>query len=207
MKRCDYRVLDNTNLLEAGMAGKKPGKKSITTKKGDQGETSLFDGRRVSKASLRPEAYGTLDEASAFIGLARAQSKDGDLKEILKKIQSLIYLVNAELACPEESKDRLEKRFKKNDLKWVEETAASLEKRLELPPRFVLYGGTDTGAVLDIARAVVRRMERTLTALEASERLDNRMISPFVNRLSDLLYLLARWDEIQAGVPFSHPET
>ena len=78
-------------------------KKSISTKKGDKGKTSLLDGMRVSKASLRPETYGTLDEASALIGLARAKIGDSEIVKILLEIQTQIYLVNAELACPPEA--------------------------------------------------------------------------------------------------------
>ena len=121
-------------------------------------------------------------------------------------MQSLIYLVNSELACPPEARDRLKRRFEPKDLAWIEERATGFEKRLDLPPRFVLYGETEAGAVLDIARAVVRRMERALTRLEAAEALGNPSITPFINRLSDLLYLLARWDERQSGVTPRHPE-
>ncbi|MHC4944083.1 MAG: cob(I)yrinic acid a,c-diamide adenosyltransferase [Planctomycetota bacterium] len=180
--------------------------KSITTKKGDKGKTSLFDGSRVSKSSLRPETYGTLDEACAFIGLARAKSGIEELGEVLFKLQSLIYLVNAELACPPESKGSLHKRFEADHLEWTEEKAKEIEKRLNLPPKFVVYGETETGAILDVARAVVRRTERLLILLDEAETLENPHVKPFVNRLSDLLYLLARWEDHAAGKSPRHPE-
>jgi cob(I)alamin adenosyltransferase len=180
--------------------------KSISTKKGDKGKTSLFDGTRVSKASLRPETYGTLDEACAFIGLARSKTGVSEIEKILFKIQSLIYLVNAELACPPEYKDNLKKRFEADHLKWTEEKASEIEKRLNLPPKFVVYGETETGAILDVARAVTRRTERILTLLDEAEPLDNPQVKPFINRLSDFLYLLARWEDAEAGKPPRHPE-
>jgi cob(I)alamin adenosyltransferase len=181
-------------------------RKSITTKGGDKGNTSLFDGTRISKAALRPEVYGTLDEVSAFIGLARSKTDNPAHREALIKIQNLIYLVNAELACPEESKADLNKRFEGPHQKWVEEKAAELEQDLELPPKFILYGETEQSAWLDVARAVVRRGERAFTALAKAESVDNPHIQSFLNRLSDLLYLLARSAEREAGVAFRHPE-
>ena len=181
-------------------------KKSISTKKGDRGETSLFDGTRVSKASLRPEVYGTLDEASAFLGLARAKSGDPEIQAILVELQTQIYLVNAELACPPEAKDRLNHRFEKEHFDALEARAREIEKTLDLPPRFVLYGETEAGAALDVARAVVRRAERALTLLHEAEPEDNPLVKPFVNRLSDMLYLLARREEKKAGRPWRHPE-
>jgi cob(I)alamin adenosyltransferase len=181
-------------------------KMSISTKTGDKGSTSLFDGTRVSKASLRPETYGTLDEASAFIGLARAKTGNTRIRESLLKIQNAIYLVNAELACPEESKSGLSHRFEEAHHEWVERTASEIERELDLPPKFVLYGETEVGAVLDIARAVVRRAERLLSALDKRSSIGNPHVKPFVNRLSDFLYLLARLDEKEAGVPPRHPD-
>ncbi len=184
--------------------GKK--KKSITTKKGDKGSTSLLGGKSVSKASTRPEAYGTLDEASAFIGLARAKIADEPIKKNLLRIQNMIFLVNAELACPPDSKARLKKCLDKSLLDEVEEMAARIEKELDLPAKFVIYGECETSALLDVARAVVRRAERALEALDEEEPLNNEFIKAFVNRLSDILYLLARFVETKAGSDFRHPE-
>jgi len=174
--------------------------KSISTKKGDSGGTSLFDGARVSKASLRPQTYGTLDEASAFIGLARAKATNPVLKEALLKVQNMIYLVNAELACPAESKDKLPKRFTKKYMESFEEETKTVENSLVLPGKFIVYGETEVGAILDIARAVVRRAERTLKLLDEVESIGNTEVKPFINRLSDYLYLLARLNEKEAGL-------
>jgi cob(I)alamin adenosyltransferase len=181
-------------------------KKSISTRKGDGGETSLFDGTRISKTAARPDVYGTLDEASSFMGLARAKTPLDRVREILLKLQNIIYLMNAELACPPEAKERLSRRLEEKHLTWVDRESAALEKELNLPMKFVLYGETEAGAVLDIARAVMRRAERLLVGLHAQEPLDNPHIRPLVNRLSDTLYLLARLEEKEAGLPFRHPD-
>lgn len=183
---------------------KKP--KSISTRKGDKGKTSLYDGTRVGKASLRPSVYGTLDEANAFLGMARARTQDSQIHDHLLKLQNLIYRVNAELACPPESKHLLKKRFVKEDLEWADHAGALLEEELSLPPKFVIYGETEVGAVLDVARAVVRRAERALVVLDEEETLDNLHVKPFVNRLSDLLYLLARKEDMLSGKQARHPD-
>lgn len=180
--------------------------KSISTRKGDRGKTSLLDGTRVGKDSLRPAVYGTLDEANAFMGLARAQSSDTGVNDILLTLQNLIYKVNAELACPAESKHLLKKKLTAQDLDWANQAGAGLEKELALPPKFVIYGETETSATLDVARAVIRRAERALVALDCTEEIDNPLIKPFINRLSDLLYLLARKQDRLAGKPLRHPD-
>lgn len=187
------------------MTGRK--KRSITTRKGDRGRTSLFDETRVDKADLRPEAYGTLDEASAFIGLARAAGPRAGVEKVLVRIQELIYLANSELACPPASRAKPARRLEAEHLQWVEDRARESEKALDLPPRFVLYGETLVSAFLDVARAVMRRAERRLQALDDREgTLANPHLMPLVNRLSDLLYLLARGEDAAAGKAPRHPE-
>jgi len=180
--------------------------KSISTRKGDRGQTALLDGTRVGKDSLRPAVYGTLDEANAFVGLARAQAEDAQIKDMLLQLQNLIYKVNAQLACPPESTHLLKKNFTAQDLEWVNRASAGLEGELNLPPRFVIYGETETGAVLDVARSVIRRAERALVALNSAEEIDNPHIKPFINRLSDLLFLLARKADRLSGKALRHPD-
>ncbi len=182
-------------------------KKSISTKKGDKGETSLLDGTRTRKSADRPEVYGTMDEAQAFVGLARARSNLPRVTEILLEIQNDIYMVNSELACPTESLHLLKRKIESGDVERLTAQVSAIEKELDLPPRFVLYGELETSALLDVARAVVRRAERALTRLEETETIENKNIKAFVNRLSDLLFVLARLEEREAGVPLRHPET
>ncbi|MBN1483034.1 cob(I)yrinic acid a,c-diamide adenosyltransferase [candidate division KSB1 bacterium] len=179
---------------------------SITTKKGDDGTTGLLDNSRVQKYDLRPETYGTLDEAAAFLGLARAKSTLARTKEILLVIQNHLYLINAELACPVDSLHVLKYKISTAHLQQLETFSASTEKELALPRKFVLYGQSESSAYLDIARAVVRRAERRFVELNQIEKLDHATISAYLNRLSDTLFLLARYEEYRNGIPFVHPD-
>ncbi|MBN1467037.1 cob(I)yrinic acid a,c-diamide adenosyltransferase [candidate division KSB1 bacterium] len=180
-------------------------KKSVTTKKGDDGTTGLLDNSRVTKSDLRPEAYGTLDEAAAFIGLARAKSNLQMTQELLRTIQQHLYLLNAELACPVDCLHLLKMKLTKEHLGRLEEIAARLEEELNLPAKFVLYGQSEISACLDIARAVVRRAERHIVELNRAEKIANLTILPYINRLSDLLFLLARYEEFKNGIKYAHP--
>lgn len=178
---------------------------SITTKKGDDGTTGLLDNSRVLKYDLRPETYGTLDEAAAFLGLARAKSSLVKTKEILLTIQNHIYLINAELSCPAEYLHILKHKITSAHLQQLEVLSISIEEELPLPREFVLYGQCEASACLDIARAVVRRAERRFVELTQLTKLDNATISAYLNRLSDTLFLLARFEEYKNGIPFAHP--
>ena len=113
-------------------------KKSISTKKGDKGETSLLDGTRTRKSADRPEVYGTMDEAQAFVGLARARSNLPRVTEILLEIQNDIYMVNSELACPTESLHLLKRKIESGDVERLTAQVSAIEKELDLPPRLVL---------------------------------------------------------------------
>lgn len=178
---------------------------SITTKKGDDGTTGLLDNSRVQKYDLRPETYGTLDEAAAFLGLARAKSTLAKTKEILLAIQNHIYLMNAELACPVDYLHLLKNKLAASHLKQLEELEQKIESELELPRKFVLYGQSETSAYLDIARTVVRRAERRLVELHQSEKIENQTMMAYINRLSDVLFLLARYEEFKSNIPYAHP--
>lgn len=178
---------------------------SITTKKGDTGSTGLLDSTRVNKYDLRPEAYGSLDEASAFLGLVRAHSDLEEIKELVWTIQNHIYLINSELACPQESLNLLKNKLEKKHVQILESKSNDIEQKLNLLKKFVIYGQTQTSAYLDIARAVIRRAERRVTELYNSEPQDNNIIMAYLNRLSDTLFLLARYDEFSHDIPYAHP--
>jgi len=174
-------------------------KKSISTKKGDAGRTQLLYNARVSKDNLRTETYGTLDEAAAFLGVARAASTLPLVQEVLLMVQNHLFLINAELACPPEHLHKLKKKLTQKQLTELECRADEIEARLDLPPKFVLYGQTQAAAHLDVARAVIRRAERRFISLAEIETIDNTSIGPYLNRLSDALYLLARFEEVESG--------
>jgi cob(I)alamin adenosyltransferase len=179
---------------------------SITTKAGDQGTTGLLDHQRVAKYDLRPEAYGTLDEANAFIGLARVKTDLSIVKEILLNVQNHLYLINSELACPTEHLALLKRRIGAADLQELERYSSKIEQQLALPRKFVLYGATEVSAYLDVARAVLRRAERRVVELNSLEKIENDALLPYLNRLSDSLFLLARYEEFAHNVPYQHPE-
>ena len=177
-------------------------KKSISTKKGDDGSTGLLDNSRIKKYDLRPETYGTLDEAAAFLGLARSTSKLTLVQDFILMVQNHIYLMNAELACPVEHLSKLHKKLTTEHLADLERRSKEIEDGLDLPPKFVLYGQCQTSAHLDVARAVIRRAERRLVELNESEVIENKMIAAYLNRLSDALYLLARFEEVESGAGY-----
>jgi cob(I)alamin adenosyltransferase len=163
----------------------------IYTRTGDAGETSLFDGTRVSKADVRVDAYGEVDELNATLGMARASGLDADLDAALLQLQRDLFALGAQLADPGE---KLASRVTKAviadaDVSRLEQLIDRLES--ELPPlrRFILAGGTPAGAALHLSRAVCRRAERRIIALEPPA---DRVLVRYVNRLSDLLFVMAR---------------
>lgn len=172
----------------------------IYTRTGDAGETSLFDGSRVSKADSRVDAYGDVDELNAWLGLARAARLDADLDQPLVRIQQDLFALGAQLADPGE---RIAARVVKASLADADvERLEALIDRLEseLPPlrRFVLAGGSPAGAALHVARTVCRRAERKIVSLTP---MPDAVFIKYVNRLSDLLFVLARAVNHRAGVP------
>ena len=172
----------------------------IYTKTGDTGETGLFDGTRVSKADPRVEAYGEVDELNAWLGLIRAALSSPDLDAILTAIQRDLFALGAMLADP---KHRIAARVEKAaidaaDVTRLERAIDTLEA--ELPPlrRFILPGGSAPGSMLHLARTVCRRAERRAVALGATA-VDGVAIT-YINRLSDLLFVMARAVNARAGV-------
>ncbi len=163
----------------------------IYTRTGDAGETSLFGGRRVSKADSRVDAYGEVDELNAWIGLVRAAGLDLDLDEPLVRIQQDLFALGAQLADPGDSiADRVAKAsLGDDDIGRLERLIDQLES--ELPPlrRFILAGGAPAGAALHVARTVCRRAERRIVSLSPQP---DAVLIKYVNRLSDLLFVLAR---------------
>jgi cob(I)alamin adenosyltransferase len=171
----------------------------IYTKTGDTGETSLFDKTRVSKADPRVDAYGEVDELNACLGAARAARLDADLTAVIEQIQSELFAVGARLADPS---SRIAPRVDKVTVGQAEvEQLESMIDRFEeqLPPlrRFILPGGSTAGALLHLARTVCRRAERRVVAL-GPDAVDP-VIVVYLNRLSDLLFMMARVANQRAG--------
>lgn len=174
--------------------------------RGDDGATGLLDGRRIDKTDVRTEALGSLDEVHAFIGLARAKGDSAETCAILLTIQNHLHVINAELACPTDSLRLLKWRLTSDDMQQIEEALNNLREKLHLPARFVLYGANEVSALIDVARAIVRRAERRVISLHQQHPLENATIIPYLNRLSDLLFMLARGEEHRQNTPALHPQ-
>ncbi len=171
----------------------------IYTKTGDDGTTGLFGGGRVNKASGRVEAYGTVDETNAVIGIARATKLDPFTEGVLAQVQVDLFTVGAELACVPGKEAKLSMKLIANeDAERLEHAIDEAEK--ELPPlkTFVLPGGSAQSAALHLARTVCRRAERAVLAIDDAKARTEVVI--YLNRLSDLLFTLARRANVVAGV-------
>lgn len=173
----------------------------IYTRTGDDGDTGLFDGTRVSKSDPRVAAYGDVDELNAWLGFVRASTGDPDAKAMLEQIQRDLFGLGARLADPAK---RIAERVTKaavtsQDIARLEDSIDRLE--LELPPlrRFILAGGSTPGAALHVARTVCRRAERSIVALGRDAVEPELLI--YINRLSDLLFVMARVVNHRAGAP------
>lgn len=170
----------------------------LYTGKGDDGTTGLFYGGRVPKHDDRPEAYGTVDEAQAAIGLARAATDDAFLDELLVRVERDLYVLMAELATAPENQHKLADGTSRVTEEMVERLSADtddLGSRFEFPTEFVVPGQNEVAARLDVARTVVRRAERRATVVDV----DGSHVVPYLNRLSSLLWTAARWTESAVG--------
>jgi cob(I)alamin adenosyltransferase len=173
----------------------------IYTKTGDQGQTSLFAGGRVDKDVPRVEAYGTVDELNACLGMVCAQLPEGEVRDCLRQIQGELFALGADLATPltaitRKAIPRLREAQTARLEQWIDRYEA------ELPPltRFVLPSGSLAGASLHFARTVCRRAERRVVALSKLEAINPELIR-YLNRLSDLLFVLARAVNHRAQLP------
>lgn len=173
----------------------------IYTKTGDKGETGLFGGKRVKKHNSRIVAYGEIDELNALLGVARGLNKDSKVDEILQKIQNDLFDLGAMLASPDRT--RLEGKaagfIRKEDVSFLEEAIDRMDR--ELPPlrSFILPGGSELASSLHLARTVCRRAEREIVSLAEKEPVDEEILC-YVNRLSDFLFVLARWANLKEGI-------
>jgi len=163
---------------------------SIATKTGDKGKTSLFSGERVSKDNIRVEAYGTMDELNSFLGDAKHYCETDGFEEIIVSVQTDIFRFCAELAS---SSGVVKKPMISDDVDRMTEILNEMEKKMDLRG-FVIPGNSPGSAKLDICRSVARRGERRITAL-AKEYEINKFLIEYVNRLSDLLFIMARVEE------------
>jgi cob(I)alamin adenosyltransferase len=167
----------------------------IYTRKGDDGTTGLFYGGRVAKDAPAPAAYGEVDEAQAVLGLARAECERGsELDELLIALERDLWVLMAELATEDENRHKLvEGTSLVTDgmVAGLEQRIDNLTARFEMPTEFVVPGQTRVAALLDVGRTVVRRAERASLRVAVP----GSLVLPYLNRLSDLLWTMARWQE------------
>ena len=178
----------------------------IYTKTGDAGETGLWGGLRIAKDSARVQAYGTVDECNAAIGVARASGVEAGLDAILAHIQDQLFVVGADLATPGEAANI--PRISAEEIAFLEGSIDALEYQLEPLKQFILPGGTLAAAQLHLARTVCRRAERWVVGLARQEPALSEHIGVYLNRLSDCLFVLARAVNTRAGVadvPWNSP--
>ena len=167
---------------------------------GDTGQTDLLGGRRVAKSDARIEALGALDEATSALGVARQSVQRPQTGEVLRQAQRDLYQLMAELAMPPEHPKRV--RVTADRVEWVEQALEELEAAVTIPAKFVLPGACAASAGVDYARAVVRRAERRVVEVAHAEAAPNPHLLAYVNRLSLLLYMVARAEDVAAGVDF-----
>lgn len=169
----------------------------IYTKTGDDGTTGLLFGGRIPKDDLATEAYGTTDEAVSALGLARAHCTDPALSEEILQLQRELFVVGADLATNPSERDKLAPGVSLVTPDMVHRLESRIDAMVSerpLPQAFIVPGANPCSAALDLARSVVRRAERHVVALERAERAVNHDVRLYLNRLSDLLFVLARWD-------------
>ncbi|HEY8393762.1 MAG TPA: cob(I)yrinic acid a,c-diamide adenosyltransferase [Thermaerobacter sp.] len=174
----------------------------IYTRTGDAGQTSLFGGRRVGKDNPRVQAYGAVDELNAVLGLAIAHLGQEEPAALLRRLQDDLFQIGADLATPDDPNRPAGSQPARVGDDRVEELERAIDRYdADLPPlrQFILPGGTVAGATLHLARTVARRAERCAVALAAREPV-NPAVLRYLNRLSDLLFVLARWVNHRAGV-------
>lgn len=174
----------------------------IYTRTGDKGETGLIGGKRVSKASLRIEAYGSVDELNSALGVVISQLEEGEVRAWLLATQNELHIVCADLANPDLAQAGI--RITATHVEGLEYLCDRIDAELPRLKQFILPGGTFTAALVHFARTVARRAERETVALAAEEAINPELIR-YLNRLSDLLFLLARLINHRAGVIEMHP--
>lgn len=174
----------------------------IYTKKGDDGTTGLWYGGRVDKSGTRTDAYGTLDEACSALGVARSScgSEQGELHDDILALQNELFVAGAELATAPEAAERLEdgvSRIIAGMTDALDDEIDRYMERVELPPKFVIPGGTLLSAQLDVARTIIRRAERKVVKIQLDGELASAEILRFLNRASDLCFAMARYADVE----------
>ena len=170
----------------------------IYTRKGDDGTTGLWYGGRVAKSDARPEAYGSVDEAASELGVCRAAARGSsqELYDDILRMQNELFVAGAELATAPEAAGRLQAGVSKVTDEMVDHLETVIDRymeRVDLPPKFVIPGGTELSARLDVARTAIRRAERRVSAMREDGQLPDDTVLRYLNRASDAVYAMARF--------------
>jgi cob(I)alamin adenosyltransferase len=165
------------------------------SKKGDGGETSLLGGQRVPKFDPRPDTYGVLDEASSALGVVRAMTKDQRIKDIILSVQKDLLTMGAELSSLSEDIPKLSIRIGAGDVQRIEDLIDDLQKNVKLKNEFIYPGETVLSAQIDVGRTIIRRAERNAARMKNEGLVHNPDIHQYLNRLADMLFVLARYEE------------
>ncbi len=177
----------------------------IYTTTGDKGNTSLIGGTKVPKSHLRIESYGTVDELNSFIGLVYDQTPDEHSREILKEIQDRLFTIGSSLACDPEKESKLKiPDLKDEDILLLEKEIDSMSNALPVMKSFLLPGGHPAVSTTHIARCVCRRAERCCVNMQEHQMPVEPIVIQYLNRLSDYLFVLARFTGHQLHIP-EHP--
>lgn len=171
----------------------------IYTKTGDGGESSLFGGRRVRKDHLRLQSYGTIDELNAYVGVIRSAGPPEEIDRVLSDLQDELFILGADLATPEAESARSVPRITHAEAEKLEKEIDRIEPLLKPLRKFIHPGGAPIAANLHVARTICRRAERYVVELSGQEAVSEACIV-YLNRLSDLLFMLARYANHLAGV-------
>jgi cob(I)alamin adenosyltransferase len=172
----------------------------IYTKTGDDGTTGLFGGERVTKDALRVECYGTVDELNSTLGMANSEVNNSELNTLIAEIQNKLFTLGGQLATPTEKSGLIVIKLVDEDILFLEKNIDSFEEKLEPLKQFILPGGSKGASLLHFARSVCRRAERLVTSLSKIEKVSN-LILIYLNRLSDLLFVLARFENSNNQMP------
>lgn len=173
----------------------------VYTRTGDDGSTALVGGERVSKADKRVEAYGTIDELNAILGLAKEEldTNTTSLKTVIEFLQQELFDLGAEVATADPTQFPQMWRANSQHVAHMERLCDHFNTNLPELTSFILPGGSNVSAIFHVARTIARRAERTLVELQSNSPHMNKHIVAYINRLSDLLFILARWSLAQSG--------
>src|SRR5579859_622005 len=189
-----------TAILQPDRAARIHTMAKVTTGTGDTGYTGLLGEQRVPKYDPRPDTFGTVDEATSALGLARALSSNTEVKQIIYQVQQELYLLMGELATPPENYEKMGLRMTPEHVQRLEQVENALKAEVEIPNKFIIPGDTPDGAALDLARTIIRRAERMAVKLLHDGVIQNGEVVRYLNRLSDLIFILARYIEVKSSL-------